>query len=84
MRKTIVIMFPTARRAFYEWKAFLSRWSSIIKKANRPSLCIELSSGHEIYFKSETEGQRALRGLYADVINVDEFEMPKTESEEEK
>ena len=60
MRKTIVIMSPTVNRAVYEWKAFLSRWSTIIKKANRTSLYVELLSGHKIYFKSETEGQRAL------------------------
>ena len=51
MRKTIVIMSPSVNRAVYEWKAFLSRWSTIIKKANRNSLCIELLSGHKIYFK---------------------------------
>ena len=81
MKKTIVIMSPTVNRAVYEWKAFLSRWSTIIKKANRTSLYIELLSGHKIYFKGETEGQRALLGLHADIINVDEFVMSQ-ESEE--
>lgn len=75
MRKNIVIMSPTVNRALYEWKAFLSRWSMIIKKANRTNLCIELLSGHKIYFKGETEGRRTLLGLYADIISVDEFEM---------
>ena len=81
MRKTIVIMSPTVNRAVYEWKAFLSRWSTIIKKANRPNLCIELLSGHKIYFKGETEGRGVLLGLHADIINADEFIMPKAESE---
>ena len=70
-------MSPTVNRAVYEWKAFLSRWSTIIKKANRTSLCVELLSGHKIYFKGETEEQRALIGLHADVISVDEFVMPQ-------
>lgn len=74
MKKTIVIMSPTVNRAVYEWKAFLSRWSTIIKKANRTSRYIELLSGHKIYFKGETEGQRALLGLYADIISADEFD----------
>ena len=74
MKKTTVIMFPTVNRAVYEWKAFLSRWSTIIKKANRTNLYIELLSGHKIYFKVETEGQRALFGLYADIISADEFD----------
>lgn len=82
MRKNIVIMSPTVNRAVYEWKAFLSRWSTIIKKANRTSLCIELLSGQKIYFKGETEGQRALLGHYADIISVDEFVIQKAESED--
>ena len=79
MRKNIVIMSPTVNRAVYEWKAFLSRWSTIIKKANRRSLCIELLSGQKIFFKGETEGQRALRGLRTDIISADEFVMPQVE-----
>ena len=84
MRKDIVIMSPTVNRAVYEWIAFLSRWSTIIKKANRNRLCIELLSGQKIYFKGETEGQRALWGLRADIISLDEFVMPQSESEDEK
>ncbi len=81
MRNTTIIMCPTVLRAAYEWKAFLSKWSTIIKKANRTNLCVELLSGHKIYFKGETEGQRALLGLHADIIRADEFIMPQ-ESEE--
>lgn len=77
MSKTIVIMSPTVNRAVYEWKAFLSRWSTIIKKANRQNLYVELLTGHKIYFKGETEGQRALLGLHADIIRADEFIMPQ-------
>ena len=81
MRKTIVIMSSTVNRAVYEWKASVSRWSTIIKKANRPNLCIELLSAHKIYFKGETDGQRVLLGLHADIIRADEFVMPQVESE---
>lgn len=81
MRKTIVVMSPTVDRAVYEWKAFLSRWPMIIKKANRTNLSIELLSGHKIYFKGETEGQRALLGLCADIISADEFLMSKNETD---
>lgn len=84
MRKDIVVMTPTFNRAVYEWKAFLSRCSTIIKKANRPSLSIELLSGQKIYFKGETEGQRALRGLHADVVMIDEFLIAVAESEAKK
>lgn len=75
MRKTIIVMSPTVNRAVYEWKAFLSRWSPIIKKSNRPKLYVELLSGHKIYFKGETEGQSVLLGLHADIIGIDEFIM---------
>lgn len=84
MKKTIVIMSPTVNRAVYEWKTFLSKWSMIIKKANRNNLYIELLSGHKIYFKGETKGQRALLGLNTDIISIDEFVVPKAESEEKK
>ena len=66
-------MSPTVDRAVFEWKAFLSRWSTIIKKANRPTLSIELLSGKKIYFKGETEGQRAVRGYHADIYAIDSF-----------
>lgn len=82
MRKDIVIVSPTRIRAVHAWKAFLSRWSPIIKKANRTSLCVELLSGCKIYFKSGTEGQNALAGLSADVVSIDEFVMPQKEGEQ--
>ena len=82
MKKTSIVMSPTVNRAVDEWKAFLSRWPMIIKKANRTSLSIELLSGHKIYFKGETEGPRALLGLQADIISADEFVMSQEESEE--
>ena len=84
MKKTIIIMTPTVDRAVYEWKAFLSRWSTIIKKANRTSLCVELLSGHKIYFKGETEEQRALKGLRSDFFTIDEFFMPLVESRDKE
>lgn len=76
-------MSPNVNRAIYEWKAFLSKYSTIIKKANRTSLYVELLSGHKIYFKAETEGQKALLGFYADIVSIDEFVIPQVESEME-
>ena len=70
-------MSPTVNRAVYEWKVFLTKWSTIIKKANRANLYVELLTGHKIYFKSETEGQRVSLGLKADIITADEFVMPE-------
>lgn len=82
MRKTIIIMTPNVHRAVCEWKTFLSKYSTIIKKANRTSLCVELLSGHKIYFKGETEGQRALLGICGDIVSIDEFVMPQAENGE--
>ena len=77
MSKNIIIMSPTVNRAVYEWKVFLTKWSTIIKKANRANLYVELLTGHKIYFKSETEGERVSLGLHADIIRADEFVMPE-------
>ena len=81
MRKTIIIMSPTVNRAVYEFKAFLSRWSTIIKRADRVKLRIELLSGHKIYFKAETQ---RLLGLHTNIINVDDFLKPENSEEVNK
>ena len=73
MKKDIIVMLPTVYRAVNEWEAFIKEHSKIIKKVNKISLCIELLSGHKIYFKGETEGKRVLLGLNADFISVDEL-----------
>lgn len=71
--KSIVVLCPTVFRATTEWKKFLAIWSTIIKKANRPDLCVELLNGQKVYFIGETEGQRRLRGLNADIVSAEEF-----------
>lgn len=76
-KKTIIIISPTVNRAVYEWKEFNSRWSTIIKKSNRTSLCVELLNGKKIYFIGRIEGPRALLGHDADIISADEFVMPQ-------
>lgn len=81
MSKKIVVMSPSVEWAVREWKSFLSKWSLIIKKANRQNLYVELLTGHKVYFKGETERQRILLGLQADIIRADEFILPQ-ESEE--
>ena len=73
MNKKLIVMSPTIYMTTNEWRDFLFRWSMIIKKANRTSLCIELLSGYKIYFRAETEGQRALLGICADIIKADEL-----------
>lgn len=83
MKKNLVIMSPTLFRATYEWKAFLSKNSRIIKKANRTNLYIELLNGVKIYFKVEAAGRSTLLGLAANIITVDEFVKPQAESEKE-
>ena len=73
MKKTLIVMCPTMLRAMIEWKEFLSNRPTIIKKANRSDLHIELLTGYKIYFRGKTEGKRALLGLRADIVSVDEF-----------
>lgn len=83
-KKNVVIMAPTVNEATMAWREFLSRWSQIITKANRPELSITLISGQKLYFKGKTEGERALRGLCCDIVGLCEVEdiyERKTESE---
>ncbi len=70
--KNIVIMAPTVNEATMAWREFVSRWSQIIAKANRPQLSITLISGQKLYFKGETEGERALRGLRCDIVGLEQ------------
>ena len=74
IKKNIIIMAPTVNEATMAWKEFLSRWSQIISKANRPELSITLLTGQKIYFKGKTEGERALRGLCCDIVRLCEVE----------
>ena len=73
MKNKLIVMCPTILRATDEWRTFLSEHPTIIKKANRTDLRIELLSGYKIYFRGEAEGKRALLGRYADIISVDVF-----------
>ena len=79
--KTVIVMAPTVNRAIYEWKVFQSRWSSIIKRTNKATLCTELVNGNKIFFKAETQGQQALLGCNAYIIDIDTFAGPQ-ESED--
>lgn len=81
-KKTVVIMAPTVLEATKAWKEFLSKWSEIVAKSNRSELSITLLTGHKIFFKGETEGERALRGLHADIVKLERCDVyeHKTES----
>ena len=70
MRKDIIIMTPTINRAVYEFKVFLSKYPTIIKRTNKAKLYIELLSGRKIYFKTRTQ---ELLGLHTDFKSIDEF-----------
>ena len=73
MPNKTVVMCSTVQSAIHEWKTYIVRWEPIIKKVNRANLFVELINGDEIFFKGKTEGQRALKGLNAKVIYLDEF-----------
>ncbi len=81
----LVVMSPTVQRAVRELEAFVSflkssKWRTILKKVDWIRRCVELSGGHRIYFKGETEGKEALIGLHANVVSIDEF-LKTTEKE---
>lgn len=74
----LVVMSPTVQRAGREFEAFVSflkssKWKPVLKRADRIQRRVELAGGYRIYFKCETEGERALIGLHANVVSIDEF-----------
>lgn len=72
MKDTIVIC-PTLQRATMEWDHFCYVYRSMIQRADRNQLKIVLLRGATLYFKAETEGQRAVKGFHADICSIDEF-----------
>lgn len=80
MKDTIVIC-PTLQRATMEWNHFCYVYRSIIQRVNRNQLKIVLLRGATLYFKAETEGQRAVRGFHADICSIDDF-IGKVEKDE--
>ena len=55
-----------------EWNHFCYVYRSIIQRANRNQLKIVLLGGATLYFKAETEGQRAVRGFHANICSIDD------------
>lgn len=70
-----IIMHPTLQRAIEHWNEVGKRIPSLIKKAKRNPLCIELINGDIWYFRGETEGTRALRGYRGTIIVDDIFDL---------
>lgn len=71
--KDTIVMCPTLQRATMEWAHFFYVYRSIIQRANRNQLKIVLLGGATLYFKAETQGQRAVRGFQANICSIDEF-----------
>lgn len=73
--KDIIVMCPTVAMAAQKCKEFLETNNEYVCRFNKSKLLVGLAGGINIYFKGETEGQRALRGTHADVVTIDEFPM---------
>lgn len=78
--KDIIVMCPTVRIATQKCKEFLDANRGYVYRFNKAQLFVGLTGGINIYFKGETEGQRALRGMHADIIQIDEFPMDFNEN----
>lgn len=72
-QKAVIVMCPTVLNAVYGFEVALKSWPEVIEKANKSQRYVELFGGLRVYFKAETEGQRALRGFHADIISFDVF-----------
>lgn len=73
--KNIIVMCPTVKMAAQKCKKFLEANNEYICRFNKSNLLVGLANGTNIYFKGETESQRVLRGIRADVVTIDEFPM---------
>lgn len=78
--KDIIVMCPTVEIATQKCKEFLNANKGYVYRFSRAKLLVGLTGGINIYFKGATEGQRALRGTHADIIQIDEFPMDFNEN----
>ena len=73
--KDIIVMCPTVERANYEFKRFcgiLKERASRIRPVERR---VDVLGGPRVFFKGETEGQKAVIGYHAVVISIEEFKL---------
>ena len=82
--KDIIVICPTVRIATQKCKEFLNVNNACVCRFNKAQLLVGLVNGIDIYFKGETEGQRALLGTHADIIQIDEFPMNFNENKVNK
>ena len=68
-------MCPTLEIATEKCKRFLEINRNYVYRFSKRNLMVGLTGGVNFYFKSETEGQRAIIGTYAKIININEFPM---------
>lgn len=73
--KDIIVMCPTVGIATQKCKEFLNANNTYVCRFNKEQLRVGLFNGINIYFRGATEGQRVLRGMHADIIQIDEFPM---------
>lgn len=73
--KTIIVMCPTVEIATEKCKRFLEINRNYVYRFSKRDLMVGLTGGVNFYFKGETEGQRALIGTHAEIVNIDEFPM---------
>lgn len=71
--KDTIVLCQTLQRATMEWNHFFYVYRSRILRADRNQLKIVLLGGATLYFRAETQGQRAVRGFHADICSIDEF-----------
>ena len=71
--KDTIVMCSTLERATREWDHFCYVYRSVIQRANRNQLKIVLLRGATLYFRAETQDQRAVRGFHGDICSIDDF-----------
>ena len=69
----IIVMCPTVKRAAMEWRYFVDKYEHNISEANKYQRKVKLLNGHYVFFKGETEGQKATRSFRGEIISINNF-----------
>ena len=69
----IIVLCPTVEQAEMEFKNFCNKFGKDAIRIHPIGRRIQMLNGRMIYFKGETEGQRATLGYHADIMWLDEF-----------
>lgn len=74
--QNVIVLCPSMMQADEAWQEFQKKYKSIIVKAERYPLRVELFNGQTVFFRSERLGRRTATGVISGkIVTIDEFEL---------